>query len=196
MLNDREKMGEYAMAERKLALEIMGAITESLGIGPAYLKHKMKEGMQVMVANCYPPCPQPSLSLGLPPHSDYSFITILLQSSCGFEILDIEDRGGQFRNLRVPYKFMWETILSLHSLGMNEKMGTAKELVNEQHPIGYKESSFRDFLKFLEKNDMLLHPTTVGLPSDGHRRLAGMFNITSKSPEYHREVAGSSPDFL
>ncbi|CAL5404804.1 unnamed protein product [Camellia sinensis] len=89
----REKMGEY-MAERKLALEIMGAITESLGIGPAYLKHKMKEAMQVMVANSYPPCPQPSPSLGLPPHSDYSFITILPQSSCGFEILDIEDRGG------------------------------------------------------------------------------------------------------
>ncbi|KAI8007471.1 Flavanone 3-dioxygenase 3 [Camellia lanceoleosa] len=182
MLNDREKMGECAMAETKLALEIMGAITESLGIGPASLKHKMKEGMQVMVANGYPPCPQPSLSLGLPPHSDYSFITILLQSSCGFEILNIED--GEWRvvpelkgalqvhvgdHLEVLSSGMYKSVVhratlnekktrfsiaSLHSLGMNEKMGNAKELVNELHPIGYKESSFRDFLKFLGKNDV------------------------------------------
>ena len=43
---------------------------------------------------------------------------------------------------------------SLHSLGVYVKMETAKELVDEQHPKGYKESSFMDFLNFLSKNDI------------------------------------------
>lgn len=33
-------------------------------------------------------------------------------------------------------------------------METAKELVDEQHPKGYKESSFMDFLNFLSKSDI------------------------------------------
>lgn len=64
--NHREKMGQYAIEVNKLAMEMMGAITESLGIGPTYLRDKMEDGMQVMAINCYPPCPQPDLSLGLP----------------------------------------------------------------------------------------------------------------------------------
>lgn len=45
-------------------------------------------------------------------------------------------------------------ITSLHSLGMDEKTETAKVLVDEKNPKRYKESSFRDFLNFLSKNDL------------------------------------------
>ncbi|KAE9465030.1 hypothetical protein C3L33_03040, partial [Rhododendron williamsianum] len=154
----REHMGRYAVEVRKLALEIMGAITESLGIGAKYLSNKMEEGMQVMAVNCYPPCPQPGLVLGLPSHSDYSCFTILLQSTTGLEILDTED--GKWRavpelkgTLQVHVGDHVE-VLSNGSLGMDEKMETAEELVDEEHPKGYKESSFRDFLNFLVKNDI------------------------------------------
>lgn len=44
-----------------------------------------------MAVNFYPTCPQPSLALGLPPHSEYSILTVVLQSSLGLEILDSED---------------------------------------------------------------------------------------------------------
>ncbi|KAG8638533.1 hypothetical protein MANES_14G039700v8 [Manihot esculenta] len=87
----REKMGKYCQEARKLALELMAAITESLGLGPTYLGSKMEEGVHVMAVNCYPPCPKPDMALGLPPHSDYSCLTILLQSSPGLEIMDPED---------------------------------------------------------------------------------------------------------
>ncbi|KAA8533918.1 hypothetical protein F0562_031435 [Nyssa sinensis] len=179
----KEKMGKYAVEVRKLAMEIMEAITESLGIGPKYISNKMEEGMQVMAVNCYPPCPQPSLALGLPPHSDYSCLTIVLQSSLGLEIMDTKDDGSwrlvpeQKGSLQVHVSDHLEvlsngiyrsvvhrvalnaektriSIASLHSLGMDEKMETAKELVNDQHPKGYKESSFRDFLNFLTKHDV------------------------------------------
>lgn len=46
------------------------------------------------------------------------------------------------------------SITSLHSLGVDVKIETAKELVDEQHPKGYKESSFMDFLNFLSKSDI------------------------------------------
>lgn len=177
----REQMGRYAVEVRKLALEIMGAITESLGIGPKYLSDRMEEGMQVMAVNCYPTCPQPGLAQGIQSHSDHSCLTIILQSSTGLEILGTEDgkwrvipelkgtlqvlvgdhfevlSNGMYKSVVHRATLVREStrisIASFHSLGMDEKMETAKELVDEEHPKGYKESSFRDFLNFLAKND-------------------------------------------
>lgn len=178
---DRKKMGEYAKEAQKLGVSIMGAITEGLGLGPEYISRKMEEGMQVLVVNCYPPCPEPGLALGLPPHSDYTCLTMVLQSSSGLQTLDSYD--GKWRAVpNIPgalqvnvgdhlevlsnglYKSMVHraalrsdvtriSIASLHSLGMDEKVESANELVDEEHPKGYRESSFRDFLNFLSQND-------------------------------------------
>ncbi|KAK6131830.1 hypothetical protein DH2020_034426 [Rehmannia glutinosa] len=178
----RQKMGEYAVAVQKLAVKIMEAITESLGLGPTYLTSKLDDGMQVLAVNCYPPCPQPELSLGLPPHSDYSCLTIVLQDSPGLQILDFEDKtwkavpamqgvlqvhvgdhlevlsNGKYESVVHKVTLNSEktrfSIVSLHSLGMDVKMEAAKELVDEDHPNGYRESSFRDFLNFISKNDI------------------------------------------
>ncbi|KAI3508383.1 hypothetical protein L1887_23390 [Cichorium endivia] len=178
----REKMGDYAIKARLLAIKIMGAITESLGIGPKYLESKMEDGMQVLAVNCYPQCPEPRLTLGLPPHSDYSCITIVLHSSCGLEIMDASNNTWQLvpdlhGALQVHvgdhvevlsnglYKSMVHrvtvnnektrvSIASLHSMGIDEKMTTAEELITDEHPKKYKESSFRDFLNFLSSNDI------------------------------------------
>ncbi|KAL2549993.1 KAR-UP oxidoreductase 1 [Forsythia ovata] len=179
----REKMGDYAVAVQKLAIEIMGAITESLGLGPIYLTTKLDDGMQVMVVNCYPKCPKPELTLGIPPHSDYSCITILLQNSAnGLEICDSGDgswklipvvrsslqvnigdylevlSNGRYKSVVHRVTLNSEktriSIASLHSLGMDVKMETPKELVDEEHPKGYKESSFNDFLVFISKNNL------------------------------------------
>ncbi|XP_074369595.1 flavanone 3-dioxygenase 3 [Apium graveolens] len=178
----RQQMGKFATEVNKVAADLMKALTESLGLGPTYLSHKMENGMQVMVINCYPPCPEPSLSLGLPPHSDYSCFTIVLHSFKGLEILDKSDgtwkvvpdlhgaltvhvgdhievlSNGIYKSMvhRVTLNRneMRISIASLHSLGMDEKMETAKELVDSEHPKGYKESSFMDFLNFLSRNDI------------------------------------------
>ncbi|KAJ4846490.1 hypothetical protein Tsubulata_039976 [Turnera subulata] len=178
----REKMGTYSAEIKNLSLNIMGAVTESLGLGPKYLRNKIGDGMQVMAVNCYPPCPRPEMTLGLPPHSDYSCLTIILQSSPGLEILDKRDGnwrlvpklngalqvhvGDHFEVLSngiyksVVHRAVLNSektrisIASLHSLGMDEKMGTAKELQDDNLPKKYRESSFRDFLNFISKNDL------------------------------------------
>ncbi|GMN41066.1 hypothetical protein TIFTF001_010286 [Ficus carica] len=182
---DWEKIGRYCKEVRKLGLELMGPITESLGLSPNYMRDKLEEGMQVMVVNCYPPCPNPDLALGLPPHSDYSCLTIVLQSSPGLEIMDAEAGtwrlvpelpgalqvhvGDHFKVLgNGTYKSIAHrailsrdttrvSVVSFHSSGMDEKMGTAEELMDhhEERPYKkYRESSFRDFLNFLSTNDI------------------------------------------
>ncbi|XP_021714029.1 flavanone 3-dioxygenase 3-like [Chenopodium quinoa] len=179
----RGDMGAYSSKVQKLAVELAGATTESLGLGSKYLSEKMEEGMQVITTNCYPPCPQPRLTLGLPPHSDYSCLTILLQSSPGLEVMDMQD-GGSWK--LVPYisgallvhigdhfevlsNGLYKSVVhravlnsqntrisiaSFHSKGLLEKMEPALELVDANHPKAYKGSSFKDFLDFLSANDV------------------------------------------
>ncbi|XP_004308028.1 PREDICTED: 2'-deoxymugineic-acid 2'-dioxygenase-like [Fragaria vesca subsp. vesca] len=178
----RETMGEYCREVMELSLEVTSAITESLGIGPTYLNKKMENGMQVIAVNGYPPCPRPEMTLGAPPHSDHSCFTIMLQSSAGLEIMDIGDGkwklipeletalqvhvGDHFEVLSNGlYKSVVHratlnsertriSVASFHSLGIDEKMKTAEELVSEEQPAKYRESSFRDFLNFLSGNDI------------------------------------------
>ena len=82
-------MGKYAVEVRRLALQLTDAILESLGLGQAYMRDKLDEGMQVMTVNKYEKRPEMAGSvLGLAAHSDYGCITILLQSCEGLQIAD------------------------------------------------------------------------------------------------------------
>lgn len=92
----------YAEETKHLFLRLMEATLESLGIMEAnqegkdnhILKEMEDDGSQLMVANFYPPCPQPDLTLGMPPHSDYGFLTLLLQDEV--EGLQIQFQGNWF----------------------------------------------------------------------------------------------------
>ncbi|WCJ23029.1 2-oxoglutarate (2OG) and Fe(II)-dependent oxygenase superfamily protein [Euphorbia peplus] len=177
----REKMRNYTEALHTLQKELMGIIMESLGLNPNYLHDEIEEGSQVMTVNCYPACPEPELALGMPPHSDYGSLTVLLQSCPGLQIMDKKNNwfsvpetegaliiqlgdqlevisNGQYKSVihrvTVSSEKKRFSIAGLHSLALNKKVKPARELVDEQNPDSYKEFSFRDFLDFISGNDI------------------------------------------
>ncbi|PWA93349.1 protein DMR6-LIKE OXYGENASE 1 [Artemisia annua] len=177
----REKMGSYADAMHTLQKRLMEVVLESLGLNANYLHEDIDEGSQVLAVNCYPSCPEPDLALGMPPHTDYGTLTILNQSHQGLEIMDhdkkwhsvpfiegalivqLGDQSEVMSNGRykgTPHRAILNTqkkrlsIASLHSLAIEKKIGPAPELVDEQHPVAYKEGSFAEFLDCIALNSV------------------------------------------
>ncbi|KAL6981338.1 hypothetical protein U1Q18_022967 [Sarracenia purpurea var. burkii] len=180
-LSYKEKMGNYAKAVQVLQKQLMGVVFGSLGLSSDYLLEEIEEGSQVMAVNCYPACPEPELALGMPPHSDYGTLTILIQSHPGLQIMDHEKNwhpvpviegalivqlgdqmevmsNGQYKSVvhrvTVHSEKTRLSIASLHSLALEKKAVPAPELVDEKHPLSYKEGSFGDFLNYISGNDI------------------------------------------
>ena len=83
----REHVSNCFTEVKKVALDILELIGEGLGLGPEYFSDELSKETDVFVNN-YPPCPDPSLTLGITKHSDPQLITILLQGEVsGLQVL-------------------------------------------------------------------------------------------------------------
>ena len=92
---------EYVERIREISGELLRGISVSLGLEASYIHDvlNLESGLQVFVANLYPPCPQPELALGMPPHSDHGLLNILIENGVGgLQLLHNE----KWVNVRAP----------------------------------------------------------------------------------------------
>ncbi|CAN4111871.1 unnamed protein product [Withania somnifera] len=181
-VHDPKNMVNYTMAAQKLQEELMELIFESLGLNHNYLHEDIEEGSQVMVVNCYPECPEPDLTLGLPPHTDYGMLTIILQNHQGLQIMDRNEKwhsvpfiegalvvllgdhmevltNGTYKSVvhraTVNSEKRRISIVSLRSLALGKIVRPASALVNKQNVLAYKEGSLSDFLDFISAENIV-----------------------------------------
>ncbi|XP_020589335.1 protein DMR6-LIKE OXYGENASE 2-like [Phalaenopsis equestris] len=97
---------EFARQTREIVKELMRGISESLELEANYMEEffNMESCHQAMVGNLYPPCPQPELALGLPPHSDAGILTLLMQNS-SFPGLQVMHHGKWVPVQLIPSSF-------------------------------------------------------------------------------------------
>eukprot|EP00253_Pinus_taeda_P016773 PITA_16773 len=179
----RSVMSAYSKEVRRLGLRIMSAVVESLGL--PHTKYIVEngfsdEGSQVMVLNYYPACPEPELTLGIPPHTDYGCITILSQDSVGGFQLRHDDQWKAVRPL--PNSFIVNigdhieilsngryksvvhravvnseksriSVAALMSLPLEAKIGPARELIDEHRQALYRETDFAEFMSLLTSKE-------------------------------------------
>ena len=99
----REVVAIYTAALRKVGFRILEFIAQGLGVNPDHFSSELGEN-QTLLVNHYPPCPDPSLTLGLGKHRDPVVINILLQSDVyGLEVFKDEEWIGVEP---IPYAFV------------------------------------------------------------------------------------------
>jgi 2'-deoxymugineic-acid 2'-dioxygenase/mugineic-acid 3-dioxygenase len=67
------------MALHKLSQTLLELIAEGLGLDSGFFSGDLSRGNTQLNVNYYPPCPDPSLTVGLLPHCDRNLLTVLSQ---------------------------------------------------------------------------------------------------------------------
>lgn len=95
----REVVETYSTEMRKLITRILELIGEGLKVE---LGKELIKG-QTLGTNYYPPCPDPSSTMGSPPHCDPNTITFIQQQVYGLEIF----KDGHWIGVPpLPYAFV------------------------------------------------------------------------------------------
>ncbi|KAI3525547.1 hypothetical protein L1887_04408 [Cichorium endivia] len=84
-----EVLLEYSKRTKEVARGLLSGISRSLGLDKSCIEKSLnlESGLQIFVVNFYPPCPQPELAIGIPPHSDHGLLTLLINNGvCGLQI--------------------------------------------------------------------------------------------------------------
>ncbi|GFZ13543.1 hypothetical protein Acr_23g0019280 [Actinidia rufa] len=87
---------------RKLSMRVLDLICEGLGIEMGYFGNEISK-VQGLLVNHYPPCPDPSLVLGVRGHCDPNLLTLVQQEVHGLQIF----KDGQWAGVEpLPHAFV------------------------------------------------------------------------------------------
>ncbi|CAL5417850.1 unnamed protein product [Camellia sinensis] len=184
--NDMKKeiSQEYCKRARDVASELLKGISMSLGLEENYIDKAMEVefGSQLLVVNFYPPCPQPELAIGMPPHSDHGLLTLLIQNQLGglqvlhngkwvpinplpnsilvntgdhMEILTNGKYKSVVHRAMVNNKANRISIATSHGPPLDKVVSPAQELVDTDfHPIAYHGITYRGYLELQQSNEL------------------------------------------
>ncbi|PWA52177.1 Non-heme dioxygenase N-terminal domain-containing protein [Artemisia annua] len=168
----QEVIGAYLKEIQKLSSRILEMICEGLGLEPGYLEDTSE--VSLLSSNLYPPCPDPSLTLGILPHQDPSLITLLYQgNSTGLQVMKDSQwiNVGDFPNAFVVNignqleiisngklrSIKHRVVTSTHETRISIAtfvnpspdciIEPAKVLVNELEPSRYTASQYKEYVK-------------------------------------------------
>ncbi|PWA39568.1 Non-heme dioxygenase N-terminal domain-containing protein [Artemisia annua] len=170
----RDVLGKFSVEVRNLSFRILEMIREGLGLKPGYFGDELT-GIQMFSVNHYPPCPEPSLALGISKHRDPNILTILYQGNTrGLQVL----KDGQWFGVE-PYDNAFVV-----NIGQQLKVITNGKFESSEHRVvtNSKESRYTIASFINPHSDTVIGPEKSIVDKDNGRPLYQTFRYK----DFHR----------
>ncbi|KAA8532511.1 hypothetical protein F0562_032673 [Nyssa sinensis] len=172
----RAEVGEWDREVRRLGEDLMGMLSEGLGLGTDRLKELSCLDARVMASHYYPYCPEPDQTFGLTSHTDPGALTVLLQNEViglqvkygddwvyvkpvpGALVINIGDilqimSNDAYKSVEHlvsanPFREPRVSIAIFFNPGIRENLyGPLPELLSPEKPALYRQFTFLDFIQ-------------------------------------------------
>ncbi|KAM3700685.1 hypothetical protein ACJW31_05G117400 [Castanea mollissima] len=161
----RGALETYLIEGKKLAMTISGYMAKALKMDAEEMRELFNDGVQTMIMNYYPCCPEPDKAIGFTPHSDADALTVVFQlneteglqirkegrwvpvkplpNSIIVNIGDIMEGNSKF------YKRKALSIATFNSSNLDSELGPAPSLIGPDNPANFRrvpsEKYFKEF---------------------------------------------------